>query len=71
MIDGCLPLDAPLRRTTVRGPRGFTTLVVDTGRDPLDGATTAGPAGGEVLGMLAPAVHGRVLVDRQSRMIFT
>jgi hypothetical protein len=34
----------------------------DTGRDPLDGAATAGPAGGEVLGMLALAVYGRVPV---------
>ena len=71
MNDGCPPLDAALRRTTASGPRGFTTLVVDTGRDPLVGATAAGPAGGEVLGMLALAVHGRLLVDRLSMMIFT
>ena len=61
----------PYEERPSSGPRGFTTLVVDTGRDPLVGATAAGPAGGEVLGMLALAVHGRLLVDRLSMMIFT
>jgi hypothetical protein len=32
---------------------------VDTGRDPTGPGYTAGPAGGEVLGMLALAMHGR------------
>ena len=60
----------PYEERPSRGLRGLTTLVVDSGRDPLVGVTAAGPAGGEVLGMLALPVHGRVPVDRLSMMIF-
>ena len=58
----------PYEERPSSGPRGFTTLVVDTGRDPPVGAS---PAGGEVLGMLALAGHARVPVDRLRTMIFT
>jgi pyruvate/2-oxoglutarate dehydrogenase complex dihydrolipoamide dehydrogenase (E3) component len=50
------------------GNEGFIKLVVDG--DLLVGATSAGPAGGEVLGALAVAVHGRVPVSSLRRMIF-
>jgi hypothetical protein len=49
------------------GNTGLIKLVVDTDRDLLVGATTAGPAGGEVLGMLALAVHARVPVAALAR----
>ena len=39
------------------GNEGFIKLVEDAGRGVLVGATSAGPAGGEVLGALAVAVH--------------
>jgi pyruvate/2-oxoglutarate dehydrogenase complex dihydrolipoamide dehydrogenase (E3) component len=51
------------------GNEGLIKLVdADTGL--LVGATSAGPAGGEVLGALAVAVHGRVPVDRLRHMIY-
>ena len=51
------------------GNDGFIKLVEDTHRGVLVGATSAGPAGGEVLGALAVAVHGRVPVaDLQTMM---
>jgi pyruvate/2-oxoglutarate dehydrogenase complex dihydrolipoamide dehydrogenase (E3) component len=42
------------------GNDGFIKLVVDSGRDVLVGATSAGPTGGEVLGALAVAVKAEV-----------
>jgi pyruvate/2-oxoglutarate dehydrogenase complex dihydrolipoamide dehydrogenase (E3) component len=42
------------------GNEGFIKLVVDSGRDVLVGATSAGPTGGEVLGALAVAVKAEV-----------
>ena len=59
-------------RGFVHGPgnAGLIKLVVDTDRDLLVGATAAGPAGGEVLGMLALAVHARVPVTALRSMIF-
>ena len=42
------------------GNDGFIKLVVDSGRDILVGATSAGPTGGEVLGALAVAVKAEV-----------
>lgn len=42
------------------GNEGFIKLVVDTSRDVLVGATSAGPTGGEVLGALAVAVKAEV-----------
>ncbi|WP_436493652.1 dihydrolipoyl dehydrogenase family protein [Actinokineospora sp. HUAS TT18] len=52
------------------GNEGFIKLVMDTDRDVLVGATAAGPAGGEVLGALAVAVHAEVPVSALRRMIF-
>jgi len=52
------------------GNEGLIKLVVDADTGLLVGATSAGPAGGEVLGALAVAVHGRVPVDRLRHMIY-
>jgi pyruvate/2-oxoglutarate dehydrogenase complex dihydrolipoamide dehydrogenase (E3) component len=46
-------------------------LVSDAARGVLVGATSMGPAGGEVLGLLALAVHAEVPVDHLRRMIYT
>jgi pyruvate/2-oxoglutarate dehydrogenase complex dihydrolipoamide dehydrogenase (E3) component len=68
---GSAPVSAS-SRGFVHGPgnAGLIKLVVDTDRDLLVGATAAGPAGGEVLGMLALAVHARVPVAALRSMIF-
>ncbi|NYG56069.1 dihydrolipoyl dehydrogenase family protein [Nocardioides perillae] len=42
------------------GARGFVKVVADADRGVLVGATVVGPAGGEVLGLLALAVHAEV-----------
>lgn len=42
---------------------GLIKLVADTDRGVLVGATSAGPSGGEVLSMLATAVHAEVPLD--------
>jgi pyruvate/2-oxoglutarate dehydrogenase complex dihydrolipoamide dehydrogenase (E3) component len=52
------------------GNDGFIKLVADSGRGVLVGATSAGPAGGEVLSMLTLAVHARVPVSRLNEMIY-
>ena len=52
------------------GNDGFIKLVADAGRGVLVGATSAGPAGGEVLSMLTLAVHARIPVRRLSEMIY-
>jgi len=52
------------------GNEGFIKLVMDAQRGVLVGATSAGPAGGEVLGALAVAVHAAVPVDSLQQMIF-
>ncbi|HUY21630.1 MAG TPA: NAD(P)/FAD-dependent oxidoreductase [Acidimicrobiales bacterium] len=52
------------------GNEGFIKLVEDAGRGVLVGATSAGPAGGEVLSMLTLAVHAEVPVDHLRRMIY-
>jgi pyruvate/2-oxoglutarate dehydrogenase complex dihydrolipoamide dehydrogenase (E3) component len=52
------------------GNDGFVKLVADADRGVLVGATSAGPAGGEVLSGLAVAVHGEVPVDRLRHMIY-
>lgn len=52
------------------GNAGFVKLVADADRGVLVGATSAGPAGGEVLAALAVAVHGEVPVDRLQHMIY-
>src|SRR6266700_6831698 len=52
------------------GNDGFVKLIEDTERGVLVGATSAGPAGGEVLGALAVAVHGQVPVAALRAMIY-
>ncbi len=52
------------------GNRGFIKLVADAERGVLVGATSAGPAGGEVLGLLTLAVHAPVPVPRLREMIY-
>ena len=52
------------------GNEGFIKLVADAERGVLIGATSAGPAGGEVLAGLAVAVHGEVPVERLRHMIY-
>jgi len=50
------------------GNRGLIKLVADG--DELLGATSVGPAGGEVLSMLTTAIHGRVPVSTLRSMIY-
>jgi pyruvate/2-oxoglutarate dehydrogenase complex dihydrolipoamide dehydrogenase (E3) component len=52
------------------GNDGFIKLIEDTRRGVLVGATSAGPAGGEVLSALAVAVHARVQVADLQTMIY-
>lgn len=52
------------------GNDGIIKVVADRGHGVLVGATSAGPAGGEVLGLLALAVHARVPVAELRRMIY-
>ena len=49
------------------GNDGFIKLVEDADRGVLVGATSAGPAGGEVLSMLTLAVHAGIPVRRLTR----
>ncbi|MEP7054180.1 MAG: NAD(P)/FAD-dependent oxidoreductase [Actinomycetota bacterium] len=59
-------------RGFVHGPGndGFIKLIVDADRGVLVGATAAGPSGGEILGLLTVAVHGRVPVSTLRSMIW-
>ena len=52
------------------GNDGFIKLVEDAHRGVLVGATSMGPAGGEVLGLLTLAVHEAVPVDHLRTMIY-
>jgi pyruvate/2-oxoglutarate dehydrogenase complex dihydrolipoamide dehydrogenase (E3) component len=52
------------------GNDGLIKLVADAGRGVLVGATSAGPAGGEVLSMLTLAVHAGIPVRRLGEMIY-
>ncbi len=52
------------------GNEGFIKLIVDTDRDLLVGATSVGPTGGEVLGVLALAVHAEIPVSKLRTMIY-
>ncbi|MFC4066177.1 dihydrolipoyl dehydrogenase family protein [Actinoplanes subglobosus] len=58
---GVVPLDQT-SRGFVHGPgnEGFIKVVADMDRGVLVGATTAGPAGGEMIGALAVAIHAEV-----------
>ncbi len=52
------------------GNDGFIKVVQDTATGVLVGATSAGPAGGEVLGLLTLAVQARVPVPALREMIY-
>ncbi|MBX3100405.1 MAG: NAD(P)/FAD-dependent oxidoreductase [Salinibacterium sp.] len=52
------------------GNEGLIKLVADTDRGILVGATSVGPAGGEVLSMLTLAIHERTPVNRLREMIY-
>ena len=52
------------------GARGLVKVVEDADRGVLVGATVVGPAGGEILGFLAVAVHAAVPVDTLRSMIY-
>ncbi|MHB8437897.1 MAG: dihydrolipoyl dehydrogenase family protein [Acidimicrobiales bacterium] len=52
------------------GNDGFIKLVVDADRNVLVGATSAGPAGGEVLAMLTLAVHAGIDLGVMDQMIY-
>ena len=52
------------------GNDGFIKLIEDRARGVLVGATSAGPTGGEVLGLLTLAVHAAIPVEQLRSMIF-
>ena len=52
------------------GGHGLIKVVEDADRGVLVGATAVGPAGGEILGCLAVAVHAEVPVDTLRTMIY-
>lgn len=52
------------------GNDGLIQLVVDRRRGVLVGATSMGPEGGEVLGLLALAVHARVPIEELRTMTY-
>jgi len=51
-----------------QGAEGVLKLVADADRGVLVGASSVGPTGGEVLGLLALAVHAEVPLDRLASM---
>jgi len=59
-------------RGRIHGPgnAGLIKLVEDADRGVLVGATSAGPWGGEVLGLLALAVHAEVPTTSLRHMIY-
>lgn len=52
------------------GNDGFVKLVADRSRGVLVGATSAGPHGGEVLGLLTLAIHEEVPIERLRSMVY-
>lgn len=52
------------------GNEGFISLVADSQRGVLIGATVMGPNGGEVLGMLTLAIHAEIPLDQLRTMIY-
>lgn len=69
---GSTPLERSSRGFT-HGPggHGLIKVVEDADRGVLVGATAVGPAGGEILGFLAVAVHAEVPVDTLRNMMYT
>jgi pyruvate/2-oxoglutarate dehydrogenase complex dihydrolipoamide dehydrogenase (E3) component len=68
---GSVPLEQS-SRGFVHGPgaRGLVKVVEDADRGVLVGATAVGPGGGEILGLLAVAVHAAVPVATLRTMIY-
>ena len=54
----------------MNGNDGFIKLIVDADRDVLIGATSMGPHGGEVLGLLALAVHAEIPIATLRSMTY-
>ena len=52
------------------GNTGFIKLVVDGDRDVIVGATTVGPSGGEILGLLTLAIREQTPLLRLRSMIY-
>ena len=52
------------------GNEGFIKLVADRSAGVLVGATSVGPTGGEVLGLLSLAVHAKIPIDTLRSMIY-
>ncbi len=52
------------------GNEGFIKLVVDANRNVIVGATSVGPHGGEVLGLLTLAVHAEIPIATLRSMIY-
>jgi pyruvate/2-oxoglutarate dehydrogenase complex dihydrolipoamide dehydrogenase (E3) component len=52
------------------GNQGFIKLVEDSERGVLVGATSVGPTGGEVLGLLTLAIYAEVATTRLRHMIY-
>ena len=52
------------------GNEGVIKLVIDVDRDVIVGATTAGPHGGEMIAMLALAVHAETPISTLRSMIY-
>ena len=68
---GSTPLEQSSRGFT-HGPgaRGLVKVVEDADRGVLVGASVVGPAGGEIIGLLALAVHAAVPVAMMQSMIY-
>ncbi len=68
---GSTPLEQSSRGFTHgEGARGLVKVVEDADRGVLVGACVVGPAGGEIIGLLALAVHAAVPVDTLRTMIY-
>lgn len=68
---GSTPLEYSTRGFTHGdGARGLVKVVEDADRGVLVGATVVGPYGGEILGLLALAVHAEVPTDTLRTMIY-
>ena len=52
------------------GNEGIIKIVIDADRNVVVGATTVGPHGGEMISMLALAVHAEIPVDKLRSMIY-
>ncbi|MCP5031545.1 MAG: NAD(P)/FAD-dependent oxidoreductase [Actinomycetia bacterium] len=57
-------------RGWLHGADGVIKIVIDTDRQIVVGATSVGPAGGEVLGLLALAVHAEIPLTTLRSMIY-